>query len=100
MSDHNVPYPTPYDRAQLETAVKENWQAKVSQPYGDWDSAQLSAYLKQKGVETKDTAADNTEGLVAQVKKYWYETEDKAEDAWSNVRDWIFDRYGILSRVL
>ncbi|KAH6719051.1 putative stress response protein ish1 [Leptodontidium sp. MPI-SDFR-AT-0119] len=93
LSDHNVPYPTPYDRAQLETAVKENWQAKVSQPYGDWDSAQLSAYLKQKGVETKDTAADNTEGLVAQVKKYWYETEDKAEDAWSNVRDWIFDSW-------
>merc|ERR1711977_44692 len=93
LSDHNVPYPTPYDRAQLETAVKDNWQTKVSQPYGDWDSAQLSAYLKQKGVETKDAAADNTEGLVAQVKKYWYETEDKAEDAWSSVKDWIFDSW-------
>merc|ERR1711964_580018 len=93
LSDHNVPYPTPYDRAQLETAVKDNWQTKVSQPYSDWDSAQLSAYLKQKGVETKDAAADNTEGLVAQVKKYWYETEDKAEDAWSSVKDWIFDSW-------
>merc|ERR1711939_674373 len=75
LSDHNVPYPTPYDRAQLETAVKDNWQTKVSQPYGDWDSAQLSAYLKQKGVETKDAAADNT------------------EDAWSSVKDWIFDSW-------
>ncbi|KAH7403506.1 putative stress response protein ish1 [Cadophora sp. MPI-SDFR-AT-0126] len=93
LSDHNVPYPTPYDRAQLESAVKENWQTKVSQPYSDWDSAQLSAYLKQKGVETKDTAADNTEGLVDQVKKYWYEAEDKAEDAWSSVKDWIFDSW-------
>merc|ERR1712225_189111 len=32
LSDHNVPYPTPYDRAQLETAVKDNWQTKVSRP--------------------------------------------------------------------
>merc|ERR1711964_521653 len=63
-----------WHETELETAVKDNWQTKVSQPYGDWDSAQLSAYLKQKGVETKDAAADNTEGLVAQVKKYWYET--------------------------
>jgi hypothetical protein len=30
--------------------------------------------------------------LIAQVKNYWYETEDKAEDAWHNVKDWIFDR--------
>jgi len=93
LSDNNVPYPTPHDRAQLETLIKDNWQTKISQPYSDWDSAQLSAYLKQKGVETKDVAADNTQGLVAQVKKYWYETEDKAEDAWSSVRDWIFDSW-------
>ncbi|CZS90716.1 hypothetical protein WAI453_004001 [Rhynchosporium graminicola] len=93
LSDNSVPYPTPHDRAQLETLIKDNWQTKISQPYSDWDSAQLSAYLKQKGIETKDAAADNTEGLVAQVKKYWYETEDKAEDAWSSVRDWIFDSW-------
>jgi hypothetical protein len=52
----------------------------------------LSSYLSAKGVEAKETAAANTDGLVAQVKNYWYETEDKAEDAWSSVKDWIFDR--------
>jgi hypothetical protein len=30
--------------------------------------------------------------LVAEVKNYWYEAEEKAEDAWASVKDWIFDR--------
>ncbi|PMD17555.1 putative stress response protein ish1 [Hyaloscypha hepaticicola] len=93
LSDHNVPYPTPADRKDLENLVKDNWQSKVAQPYNDWDSAQLTSYLKQKGVETKDSAAANKDGLVAQVKNYWYETEDKADEAWTSVKDWIFDSW-------
>jgi hypothetical protein len=83
---------TPADRKDLENLVKDNWQSKVAQPYNDWDTAQLSSYLKQKGVDTKDTAAANADSLVSQVKNYWYETEDKADDAWTSVKDWIFDR--------
>lgn len=97
MSDHNVPYPTPADRKDLENLVKDNWQSKIAQPYNDWDSTQLTSYLKLKGVETKDTAAANKDGLVAQVRNYWYETEDKADDAWASVRDWIFDRLALNS---
>ncbi|KAH8778143.1 putative stress response protein ish1 [Hyaloscypha finlandica] len=93
LSDHNVPYPTPADRKDLENLVKDNWQSKVAQPYNDWDNTQLTSYLKLKGVETKDTAAANKDGLVAQVKNYWYETEDKADDAWASVKDWIFDSW-------
>ncbi|KAE9376860.1 putative stress response protein ish1 [Stipitochalara longipes BDJ] len=93
LSDHNVPYPTPADRKDLENLVKDNWQAKVAQPYNDWDTTQLTSYLKQKGVDTKDAAADNTDSLVSQVKNYWYETEDNADDAWTSVKDWIFDSW-------
>ncbi|TVY90045.1 Stress response protein [Lachnellula willkommii] len=93
LSDNNVPYPTPADRKDLENLVKNNWQSKIASPYNDWDTNQLGSYLKQKGVETKDTAADNKDGLIAQVKNYWYETEDKAEDAFSSVKDWIFDSW-------
>jgi len=73
--------------------VKDNWQSKVASPYNDWDTTQLSSYLKQKGVETKDTAAENKDSLISQVKNTWYETEDKAEDAWTSVKDWIFDSW-------
>lgn len=93
LSDNNVPYPTPADRKDLENLVKDNWQSKIAQPYNDWDTTQLSSYLKQKGVETKDAAAANKDGLIAQVKNAWYETEDKADDAWSSVKDWIFDSW-------
>jgi hypothetical protein len=92
LSDHNVPYPSPADRKDLENLVKDNWQSKVATPYNDWDVPQLQSYLKEKGVETKDAASANKEGLVASVKEYWYEAEDKAEEAWSSVKDWIFDR--------
>jgi len=93
LSDNNIPYPTPADRKDLENLVKDNWQSKVASPYNDWDTNQLSSYLKQKGVETKDSAASIKDGLISQVKNYWYEAEDKAEDAWSSVRDWIFDSW-------
>lgn len=65
----------------------------MATPYNDWDTTQLSSYLKQKGVETKDAAAENKDSLITQVKNFWYETEEKAEDAWVSVKDWIFDRY-------
>lgn len=95
LSDNNVPYPTPADRKDLEGLVKSNWQSKVATPYNDWDTKQLNAFLKQKGVETKNTANANKDSLITQVKNYWYETEDKAETAWLDVKEWIFDRYGI-----
>ncbi|KAF4627683.1 hypothetical protein G7Y89_g10476 [Cudoniella acicularis] len=93
LSDHNVPYPTSADRKDLENLVKDNWQSKVAQPYNDWDATQLSSYLQQKGIETKDATATNKDGLVSQVKSAWYEAEDKAEDAWTGVKDWIFDSW-------
>ncbi|KAG9244147.1 putative stress response protein ish1 [Calycina marina] len=93
LSDHSVPYPTPYDRAQLQTLVKNNWQQKIATPYNDWDTNQLGNYLAEKGVESKDIAAVSKDGLVSQVKNLWYETEDKADGAWSSVKDWIFDSW-------
>ncbi|KAG9233861.1 putative stress response protein ish1 [Amylocarpus encephaloides] len=93
LSDYDIPYPTPADRKILENAVKENWKSKVATPYNDWDAHQLQSYLKQKGVETKDAANANKDSLVVQVKSSWYEAEDKAEDAWGSVKDWIFDSW-------
>jgi hypothetical protein len=92
LSDHDIPHPKAADRKELENAVKENWQSKVSTPYNDWNTEQLSSYLKQKGVDTKDAANANKDSLISQVKNVWYEAEDKSEDAWTSVKDWIFDR--------
>ena len=91
LSDHNVPYPTPADRKDLENLVKSNWQSKVSTPYADWEPSQLQSYLKVKGHEVKKGTESNKNSLVNQVKSYWHESADTASDSYNSVKDWIFD---------
>lgn len=93
MSDHDVPYPTPADRKDLEKLVQKNWDQNIVEPYRAWDTEKLTGFLKQKGVESKDSAEETRDSLLARVKGSWYESEDKAQDAWTNVRDWILDTW-------
>ncbi|KAK3938804.1 putative meiotic sister chromatid recombination protein 1 MSC1 [Diplogelasinospora grovesii] len=93
LSDHDVPYPTPADRKELENLVQKNWESNVVSPYRSWDTAKLNDYLKQKGVETKESAESNKDTLIAQVQNSWYESEDKAQHAWTSVKDWILDTW-------
>ncbi|KAF8420594.1 putative stress response protein ish1 [Tirmania nivea] len=93
LSDHDIPYPTPADRKELENLVKEHWDSKVSSPYKDWDTARLQAYLNQKGVEITDKSKENKNWLIETVKNNWYEAENVAEDAYENVKSWIFDTW-------
>ena len=91
LGDHNIPYPTPADRSDLENLVKSNWQSKVGTPYHDWEPAQLQTYLKSKGQEAKKGTESSKESLVSQVKGYWTETADSASKSYDSVKDWIFD---------
>ncbi|KAK4110197.1 hypothetical protein N656DRAFT_791149 [Canariomyces notabilis] len=93
LSDNDIPYPTPADRKELEKLVQKNWDTHVVSPYQNWDTDKLSSYLKQKGVETKDSAGQGRDYLINQVKSVWYEPEDKARGAWTNVKDWILDTW-------
>ncbi|CAF3547618.1 unnamed protein product [Fusarium graminearum] len=93
LSDHDVPYPTPADRKDLESLIEKNWDAYVVSPYNSWDTNQLSAYLQSKGKETKNEAAASKDSLLSQVKANWYETENNAHSAWLNVKDWILDTW-------
>ena len=91
LSDHNVPYPTPADRADLENLVKANWNSKVATPYADWEAPQLQSYLKSKGADAQKSSKSNKDSLVNQVKAYWTESADSASNAYGSVKDWIFD---------
>lgn len=93
LSDHDIPYPTPADRRDLEKLVQKNWDDYIVQPYKSWDAPKLQAYLSRKGVETKESAEASKDSLVSQVANTWYETEDKTQQAWSNVKDWILDTW-------
>ncbi|KAG7287682.1 hypothetical protein NEMBOFW57_007195 [Staphylotrichum longicolle] len=93
LSDHDVPYPTPADRKDLEKLVQKNWDANVVEPYQSWDTEKLTGYLKQKGVESKESAEETRDSLIARVRNSWYETEDKAQNGWINIKDWILDTW-------
>ncbi|KAK3901715.1 hypothetical protein C8A05DRAFT_16133 [Staphylotrichum tortipilum] len=93
LSDHDVPYPTPTDRKDLEKLVQKNWHTYMVEPYQAWDTEKLTGYLKQKGLETKESAEETRDSLIARVRSAWYESEDKAQQDWINVNDWIFDTW-------
>ncbi|KAI2609496.1 uncharacterized protein GGS25DRAFT_520297 [Hypoxylon fragiforme] len=93
LSDNEIPYPTPADRKDLENLIQKNWDSYAVSPYKNWDADQLSSYLKSKGVETKESAKSNKDALVSQMSSAWYETEDKAQTAWTNVQSWILDTW-------
>lgn len=63
----------------------------MAAPYQNWDADQLRTYLQSKG---RDALPEDTqEKLLSQVKGSWYETEDKSQQAWGDVKDWIFDTW-------
>lgn len=93
LSDHDIPYPTPADRKDLEKLIQSNWETYAVSPYKSWDTDKLTGYLQQKGVDVQDSAKSSKDTLVAQVAASWYETEDKAQNAYFNVKDWILDTW-------
>ncbi|CRK32924.1 hypothetical protein BN1723_014698, partial [Verticillium longisporum] len=93
LSDHDVPYPTPADRKDLEKLIQDNWENYAVKPYNSWDADSLQSYLKAKGVETQKGAEATKDSLINQVQSSWYETGDQAQTAWTNVKDWIFDTW-------
>ncbi|KAI9843137.1 MAG: hypothetical protein M1837_006590 [Sclerophora amabilis] len=93
LSDHNVPYPSPADRKDLENLVKDNWETKVHTPYVDWQPSQLQSYLESQGQAVKKGGEENKDDLVDQVKQTWTDTGDSAGESYFNVKNWIFDTW-------
>ncbi|KAJ0268210.1 hypothetical protein COL940_013614 [Colletotrichum noveboracense] len=93
LSDHDIPYPTPADRKDLEKLIENNWNDYVVSPYNSWDADSLQKYLQTKGVETENAAKANKDSLVSQVQSTWYETGDQAQNAYLSVKDWILDTW-------
>ncbi len=73
--------------------MQSNWEANVVEPYQSWDTEKLTNYLKGKGYEAKGSAEETRDSLISQVKSAWYETDDKAQQGWINIKDWILDTW-------
>jgi hypothetical protein len=93
LSDNGIPHPSPSDRKNLQSTVKANWNDKVVTPYTSWDAQTLQNYLTLKGQQAKKGTEKDAKSLAEQVKEYWTETEDSANQAYGSVKDWIFDSW-------
>lgn len=91
LSDHDIPYPKPAERKDLEKIVQDNWQTRVVDSYKNWDAPQLQSYLSDTGKELDKKQKEDKNWLVQQVKAGWHETEKTAESAFGSIKDWIFD---------
>jgi len=93
LTDHNVPYPAAADRKDLELLVKDHWNDKVVTPYNSWDLEQLKQYVISSGEQVSNAATDGKDYFVDQVKSSWKDTADTTDQAYGNVKDWIFDTW-------
>ncbi|KAF1920724.1 hypothetical protein BDU57DRAFT_23143 [Ampelomyces quisqualis] len=93
LSDHGIPHPAPSDRKNLQKTVSDNWHDKIVTPYNSWDAQSLTSYLTLKGQQAKKGTEKDAKSLAEQVKAYWTETEDSANQAYGSVKEWIFDSW-------
>ncbi|KAI5858580.1 putative MSC1 protein [Tricharina praecox] len=93
LSDHDIPYPKPAERKDLEKIVQDNWQTRIVDSYKNWDAPQLQSYLSDAGKEVDKKQKEDKNWLVQQVKAGWHETEKTAESAFGSIKDWIFDSW-------
>ncbi|CAI6340046.1 unnamed protein product [Periconia digitata] len=93
LSDYNIPYPKASDRKDLQDLVKKNWNDNVVTPYNSWDAQTLQNYLTLKGQQAKKGTEKDAKSLAEQVQVYWTETEESANNAYSNIKEWFFDTW-------
>ncbi|CAG7946898.1 unnamed protein product [Penicillium nalgiovense] len=122
LSDHNIPYPSPADRRDLENLVKTNWDSKVQKPLGQaaddinhelhharewvfdtWSDSQLKAFLDRHGIPAPQprrrdllikTARENYENIATKVGQTASYPGDWLYEEWSDsdLKQWLDER--------
>ncbi|EAW09627.1 double-strand break repair enhancer MSC1 [Aspergillus clavatus NRRL 1] len=122
LSDHDIPYPTPADRKDLESLVKANWDSKVQKPLGQaaehtthnwhhakewifdtWSDSQLKAFLDRHGVPVPQprkrdvllkTARENYESIAKKFGETAAYPGNWLYEHWSesDLKEWLDER--------
>lgn len=93
MSDHDIPYPTPATRKDVEDLVAKNWNDYFVEPYKRWSPEQLTDYLKSLGQSFKSSSEETADQLSDKVKANWYDTRDYSIKQSGKMRDWVWDTW-------
>ncbi|OJJ51512.1 hypothetical protein ASPZODRAFT_402579 [Penicilliopsis zonata CBS 506.65] len=122
LSDHDIPYPTPADRKELENLVKSNWNQRVQKPLGyaadqttdqihhakewifdTWSESHLKAFLDRHGIPAPQprkrdvllqTARENYEIIAKKVGETASYPGNWLYEQWSesDLKEWLDER--------
>lgn len=122
LSDHDIPYPSPADRRDLESLVKTNWETKVQKPIGHvvdetsdhwhntrewifdtWSDSQIKAFLDRHGIPCPQprqrdvllqTARENYEGVAKKLGEAVHYPGNWLYEHWteSDLKGWLDER--------
>lgn len=110
LSDHDIPYPTPADRKDLENLVKDNWQVNVVDPisatgqkvedhYGgvknwifdSWTDSSLKAFLDHHNIPAPQPR--NRDKLLTSARQNYDSVAKKAGEYAAYPGDWLYQSW-------
>ncbi|EPS29773.1 hypothetical protein POX_b03205 [Penicillium oxalicum] len=110
LSDHDIPYPTPADRRDLEQLVKSNWQARVQKPLGNavdrvseevheakewifdsWTESQLKSFLDRHGIPAPQPR--KRDALVKAARENYETIAKKVGETAAYPGDWLYENW-------
>ncbi|KAJ5601522.1 hypothetical protein N7510_011056 [Penicillium lagena] len=110
LSDHDIPYPKPADRRDLENLVKSNWDSRVQQPLGQvadstsdqlhnakewifdtWSDSQLKAFLDRHGIPAPQPR--KRDNLIKAARENYEAVAKKAGETASYPGNWIYEQW-------
>ncbi|KAJ5760773.1 hypothetical protein N7520_007929 [Penicillium odoratum] len=110
LSDHDIPYPTPADRRDLESLVKSNWESKVQKPLGSisdqisdefhhakewvfdtWSDSQLKAFLDYHGIPAPQPRKRDV--LVKTAREHYEAIAKKVGETAAYPGNWVYQQW-------
>ncbi|OAL36317.1 hypothetical protein AYO20_04475 [Fonsecaea nubica] len=110
LSDHDVPYPTPADRKDLENLVKDNWQAKVVDPvattgdktsdsyhsvkdwiFDSWSESSLKSFLDHHNIPAPQPR--NRDTLLTTARQHYDTVAKQLGEYASYPGDWLYSTW-------
>ncbi|KAK2738022.1 hypothetical protein FQN57_007288 [Myotisia sp. PD_48] len=110
LSDHDIPYPTPADRKDLEDRVKNNWEAYIQVPiaqtaegfsesmqnardwvFDSWTDSQLKSFLDKHGIAAPQPRKRDT--LLQTARQHYDTIAQKFEQTSHYPGNWLYDQW-------
>ncbi|KAA8646165.1 hypothetical protein EYZ11_001550 [Aspergillus tanneri] len=110
LSDHDIPYPSPADRKDLEDLVKNHWEANVQKPleqvvehtseqwhstkewiFDTWSDSQIKAFLDRHGIPCPQPR--KRDSLLKTARENYEIVAKKLDEAAAYPGNWLYEQW-------